>query len=105
MNDMVHVAGICNTTRRVKFYLFYTLPVTIPLLSEVFYTLCYENYEKSTIQFRMTTLLAKMLNQEKCLELPAQADELEKFVEKTAKTNSSRKLKFVIIEDVPQISL
>ena len=80
------------------------MPIVLPLLYEIVSTLCCCLGPKgSTYQFRVTTLIANLLNQEKCLDLPSNPDDLLSYHHEQAKANSNKKLKFIIFEDFLQI--
>ena len=82
------------------------LPTIIPLSIEVIFTLIFENSGAPICGgFRWTNLIAKFLNQEKCLDMPANKEDLNQYHLELARKNSNKNLKYVIIEDLLQISI
>ena len=86
--------------------MFFTLtaPVNVPLLIEIKETLWSEESKgRCPRQFRLTTLIAKLLNMERCLDLPSDQAKVLTFHHQQSKSNANRKYKFILLEDTLQI--
>lgn len=106
-NDEMSFADLdCGTSQPNKWLVlaFITLPIIIPLVIEIVQTLCCEESQgPNSFQFRLTTFIAKMLNQERCLNLPQDPSKILEFYHEESKACSNRKFKFIVFEDFLQI--
>lgn len=75
----------------------------IPLLVEIIMTLCCGKSENFGCRLRCITLFANQLNQEKCLDLPADPRDIVSFYHKQARISINRKYKYIVLEDAIQI--
>ena len=77
-----------------------------PLALEIIGTCIYSEVSKGMgWQFKITEVFARLINQEKCLEMPEHQEDMESHDLQQSKTNANKKIKFVIFEDSVQIAL
>lgn len=77
------------------------ISLVLPLVLE-FIGIIITNKTKGMI---LITFVAKILNEEKCLDLPADFNDLEKFYQDYAKEAANKKIRFVVFEDTVSIVL
>ena len=81
----------------LRFWFFLT--VIAPLLWEVGIAVKYCKSKGFGLQYMLTVIIARLINQEKCLTMPEKRKELRKYDEDQAKISASKKVKFIVLED------
>ena len=92
--------------RIYNFRLYLTISLLSPLTLEIIGTWMYSEVSKGLgWRFKIIEVFARLINQEKCLEMPERKKDLETYDREQSKTNADKKVKFVIFEDSAQIAL
>ena len=83
-----------------NFRAYLTVSLVTPLALEIIGTWMYSQVSKGLgWQFKITEVFARLINQEKCLEMPERQEDMETYDREQSKTNADKKVKFVIFED------
>lgn len=77
--------------------------IVIPFSYELIQTFWGCNLQ--TVQYRLTLYIARILNQDKCLSIPEQKEDIAEYHQTQGKENAKKYFKFVLLEDFIQANL